>query len=261
MEEKKSIYFIRTYRRLKKNIKGSILYICFLVLPVMVLFILNINNITRLMSQMAVKILGQIYPGTPLYIREEMFSILATIEYVELPTVYPEAAFILINFVMTLFLAIFLNTGRRKGKPLSVYFFTMLLIHLINCIYFIFAANYFPYTSTQYSILYINQQIAIWLAFIVLTGLITGFLGSKALFYRILTFFSILFYSLIYGTIRYVLFLFVIQEFSMIYMALLYFALGPFFDFLYLVFIYGIYINKMIKIYDLGYGRGEWLWS
>lgn len=261
MEDKKNIYFIRTYRRLKKNVIGSILYLCFLVIPTIILFVLNIGNITRFMSQLVVRILGKVYPGTPLYIREEMFSILARMEFVELPTVYPKVSLIFINLAITLILVMFLNSGNRKGKPLSVYFSIMALIHIMNCIYFIFAANYFPYTAYQYSILYMKQQLGIWLAFIVLVGLITGLLATKGLFYRIATFVFILLYSFIYGIIRYILFLFIIQEFSIIYMAPLYFALGPFFDFLYLVFIYGIYTNKMIKMYDSEVGRGEWLWS
>lgn len=261
MEGKKSIYYTRTYRRLKKNTLGNILYLSIVVIPVLILFVLNIKNITRFMSQMTVTILGKVYPGTPLYIREELFSIIARMEYVELPTVYPKISFILINFIITLLLIMFLNSGNRKGRPLSIYLLMMLLVHIINCIYFIFAAKYFPYTAHQYSILYMKQQIGIWLAFIILAGLITGLLGTSRVLSRVVTFASTLLYSFIYGAIRYVLFLFIIEEFSIIYMAPLYFALGPFFDFLYLVLIYGIYINKMIKTYDSEDGRGEWLWS
>ena len=261
MEEKKNIYYTRTYRHLKLNVLRSILYLCFIVIPILIIFIYNIDNITRFICQMTVGILGKVYPGIPLYIREGSFSILGSIEFVELPTVYPKASFVLLNFFITLLLLIFLNSGNRKGKPISVYFSVMLLVHIINCIYFIFAANYFPYDAFQYSILYIKQQIGIWLTFILLTGLITGLLGAKGIFYRLITFLCVLLYSFIYGTIRYILFLFIIEEFSIIYMAPLYFALGPFFDFLYLVSIYGIYINKMIKLYQLESGKGEWLWS
>ncbi|SCG83810.1 hypothetical protein DW1_2246 [Proteiniborus sp. DW1] len=261
MEVKDKIYYTRTYRRLKKSLIKSVLYLCLLVIPVVTIFIFNIGNITRLMSKLAVRILGKVYPGIPLYIREDSFSILGTIEFVELPTVYPEISFVVLNLIVVLSLVIFLSTGSRKGKPISVYLSIMFLVHIINCIYFIFAANFFPYTAFQYSILYMKQQIGIWLTFIILTGLITGLLGAKGVLYRVTAFFAVLLYSLIFGTIRYVLFLYIIEEFSIIYMALLFFALGPFFDFLYLVAIYGIYMNKMIKLYDTKTGRGEWLWS
>lgn len=260
MEEKKNIYYSRTYRHLKGDILKSLLYLCILVIPILFLFVYNIKTITRFMSELAVGVLGKVYPGIPLYIREDAFSILGNLEFVELPTVYPEISFVFFNFIAVLLLAVFLNTGNRRGKPMSVYFSIMSMVHIINCIYFIFASNYFPYTAFQYSALYMKQQVGIWLTFILLAGLITGFLGGKGFFYRAIAFVSTLIYSLVYGIIRYILFLFIIQQFSIIYMALLFFALGPFYDFLYLVFIYGIYTNKIIKIYDLQSGRGEWLW-
>lgn len=259
--EKKNIFYSRTYRRLGKNLIGSILYLCVLVIPVLLLFIFNINRITRFMSERAVSIIGATFSGIPMYIRKDTFSLLGTIEFVELPTVYPEVSFVLLNFVAILGLAIFLNTGKRRGKPLSLYFSIMTLVQIINCIYFIFASNYFSYTTFQYSNLYIKQQIGIWISFIVMAGLITGFLGAKGLVYRVLGFLSILLYSFIFGIIRYIVFLYILQKFSIMYMALLFFVLGPFFDFLYFVGIYGAYMNKMIKLYNDESGRGEWLWS
>ena len=44
-------------------------------------------------------------------------------------------------------------------------------------------------------------------------------------------------------------------------MALMFFVFGPFFDFLYLVGIYSIFINKMIELYESQAGKDEWLWS
>ena len=35
---------------------------------------------------------------------------------------------------------------------------------------------------------------------------------------------------------------------------------GPLFDFLYLVAIYSLLVNKMVKIYDSGEGREDWKW-
>lgn len=260
-KEKKKIYYSRTYRRLKVNTIGTILYFCFLVLPALILFVLNIENITHLMSKCAVDILGKIYPGIPLYIREDTFSILSTMKFVELPTVYPQIGFCVLNFLMVLCLIIFCCTGSRKGRPISIFMTIMLVIHIINCIYFIFAANYFPYTAFQYSNLYMKQQIGIWLTFIVMMGLVTALQGTKVLVYNILAFVSVMLYSFAFGFVRYILFLYVIEEFSIIYMALMFFALGPFFDFLYLVGIYGFFMNKVICVYESAKGKGEWKWS
>lgn len=260
-KEKKKIYYSRTYRHLKIHVAGSVLYLCAVVLPVLILFVLNLNNITHLMSKCAVNILGKIYPGIPMYIREDTFSILGTMEFVEMPTVYPQIGFSILNFLVVLFLVIFCCTGSRKGRPVSIFMTIMFVIHIINCIYFIFAANYFPYTAFQYSNLYVKQQIGIWLTFIVMMGLVTALQGTKVLLYKVLAFFSVLAYSFLFGFVRYILFLYIIQEFSIIYMALMFFALGPFFDFLYLVGIYGFFMNKVINVYESAKGKGEWKWS
>lgn len=260
-KEKKKIYYSRTYRHLRMNVPGTALYLCVIVLPVLILFVLNLNNITHLMAKCAVNILGEIYPGIPLYIREDTFSILGTIECVDLPTVYPQIGFSILNFLVVLLLVIFCCTGNRNGRPISIFLTIMLVIHIINCIYFIFAANYFPYTAFQYSNLYVKQQIGIWLTFIVMVGLVTALWGTSVLLYKVLAFFSILLYSFLFGFIRYILFLYIIQEFSIIYMALMFFVLGPFFDFLYLVGIYGFFMNKVIKVYESSKGKGEWTWS
>ena len=64
-----------------------------------------------------------------------------------------------------------------------------------------------------------------------------------------------------FGIIRYILFLYILQRFSVLYMALMFFVFGPFFDFLYLVGIYSIFMNKMIELYESQAGKDEWLWS
>lgn len=46
----------------------------------------------------------------------------------------------------------------------------------------------------------------------------------------------------------------------MIYMALFYFMIGPMFDFLYLVMIYAVFVNRMIGVYDSRKGKEAWKW-
>lgn len=114
--------------------------------------------------------------------------------------------------------------------------------------------------ADQFSNLYMKQQIGIWLTFIVLSGLVTGFLGNRGYLYKILTFLATMAYSLVFGVVRYILFLYLLQQFSILYMALMYFVFGPLFDFLYFVGIYSIFANKMVKMYDTGEGREDWEW-
>ncbi|WP_303859531.1 hypothetical protein [Alkalibaculum bacchi] len=261
MKEKKNIFYSRTYRHLENRLSKGILYMFVLVIPVLLIFILNIKNITVFMSELAIYILSKEFKGVEFYKGEDHFSILGNIEFVSLPTVYPEILFVLLNIILVLSAVIFLNIGKKRGGALSIYFTAISLIHIINCIYFIFASDFFPYTGSEYSNLYMKQQISIWISFIVMAGLITGFVVNKGVIYKIVTFFSIVVYSLAFGIIRYIVFLYIVQKFSILYMVLLFFILGPFFDFLYFVTIYGLYINKMTKLLNNKLRGEEWLWS
>ena len=60
---------------------------------------------------------------------------------------------------------------------------------------------------------------------------------------------------------RYTLFLYLLSRYSMLYMTVMYFTFGPMFDFLYLVMLYGLFINRMVNLYDSAKGKEEWEWS
>lgn len=261
MIEKKKIYYARTYRRLRNDKLVSFVYVCLVMVPCLILYILNISNLSELMSWAAVKILAAYIPGIPIQIVESELPILGEINIVDLPTTYPDFTTILINLAILIVFFTVINTGVRRGRPVSIFLTIIMLTHLINCIYFIFGMNYFPYSAFQYSDLYMKQQIGLWMIFIILSGLVTGFLGTKGAVYKLSAFFGIMAYSFVFGFVRYIVFLYILEEWSILYMALMFFVLGPFFDFMYLVWIYGVFINKMGDVYNSASGREEWIWS
>lgn len=262
MADKKSrIYYARTYRKLRSGGWKGILFVCILIFPMLFLLLWKCPEISKGMSWLAVKLLCERFRGLQIQIVESEFPIIGTISVVELPTVYPGMVEIIMNLLVITGMVIFACSGKRRGKPLAIYSLIVLITHLINCVYFLFGSNYFPYTAYQYSDLYMKQQIGIWIFFIILSGCIIGCLGNKGILYKILAYFGTLLYSAVFGVARYVFFLYILERFSIFYMALLFFVFGPFFDFLYLVGIYALYVNKMTKIYDSSKGREEWAWS
>lgn len=261
MTAKNKMFYSRTYRHLKVNRKNSMLYLLILVVPSIIVLLLNISNISSLMSYLGIKVLGENFPGIPMQIVQIEIIILGVIEYIDLPTVYPEISFTFLNLIVTIILILFVSTGSRKGNITSIFLTIALFTHLVNCIYFIFAANYFPYSAFQYSDLYMKQQVGIWIMFIILVGLLTGCFGRIGLLYKIFMFVGTMLYSIVFGIVRYVLFLYILQRFSILYMALMFFVFGPFFDFLYLVGMYSIFANRMVKLYDSQEGQAEWIWS
>lgn len=103
----------------------------------------------------------------------------------------------------------------------------ILVTHLINYVFFLFARNYFPYTAFQHSDLYMKQQVGVWMFFAMLSGCTVGFMGNKGILYKILAVLSTLFYALIFGAVRYVFFLYIFERFSIFYMSLLFLHLPP----------------------------------
>lgn len=262
MADKKSkIYYSRTYRKLKSGGWKGILAAGILIIPALFLLLWNCFEITRGMSWLAVRFLCDRFRGLQIQIVDSEFPIIGKISIVELPTVYPGMKEVIINLLVIMGMVIFACTGKRKGKPAAIFSMIVLITHLINCVYFLFGSNYFPYTAYQYSDLYMRQQIGIWIFFIVLAGGVIGLMGSKGLLFKVLAFWGTILYSTVFGVARYVFFLYILERFSIFYMALLFFVFGPFFDFLYLVGIYALYVNKMGKIYDSDKGREEWAWS
>ena len=104
------------------------------------------------------------------------------------------------------------------------------------------------------------QELGIWTMFFVMTVMVTGVMGNRGLPYKLLTALAVMRYSIVFGTVRYMVFLYFLYRFSMIYMALFYFMIGPMFDFLYLVMIYAVFVNRMIGVYDSRKGKEAWKW-
>lgn len=232
-----------------------------LVMPVLFAVGMNLHWLTLTISEFGTKVLGTIYPGILMSIQESEFSVLGTMSFIKMPSVVPDRTFAFINLLVILAVVILLLLFKKTNRPLAMYVLLCLFIHTINCVYFIFAPNDFPYSIEQFSDLYMKQQIGIWLTFIILFGTVTAFLGKRGFGWKALAFFSTVIYSLVFGSVRYILFLYILQKFSILYMAVMFFVFGPLFDFLYLVAIYSLLINKLISIYDSKEGSGDWKWA
>lgn len=261
MPKKKDIYYARTYRRLKLNIRENTIFTLLLIVPTLILLILSIDDITGALAQITSGILSNVIPEEHITISGTNYSLLNTIYYVELPTTLPATHVIWINLAICLVMFITFKLMKVTGRPMAIYFLFSIFTHTVNCIYFLFAAKYFPYTLGEYSSLYLMQQVGVWITFCILGGLVVGYLGDKGYGYKLWTFICIMLYSLVFGAIRYIVYLFVLYKFSVLYMAMMFFVVGPMFDFSYFVAIYAAFVNKSIKEYESGDMKGEWEWS
>ena len=259
---KDRMYYPRTYRRFGSDSKRQILFAVFCMLPVLLLLLFFYPDLTRALSTWVIRLLQPVMPGANLYIQSgELIPLFGSVHYVAgLPTKYPDFNFSIINLGVTFALLWVCFTSKRKGKPLSIYFAMNLLIHLISCIYFAIVPMDFPYTATIHSELYLMVQVGVWITITVISGLVTGFLMVQGVGIRIAAFFCIVAYSLVFGCVRYLAFLYIVYTGSILYMPSLYFTLGPFYDFLYLVFLYSAFADIVINKTNTHKGRASWQW-
>lgn len=261
METKKNIYFARTYRRLHIDIGRSLLFATLLIVPSIIFLIMNVNHITQMISWLGVELLSKVIPADLIEVNTSQYSILNVVEYIELPTTLPTRTLIFWNLAICLVIVIFMLFMKKTGRPIAIFFLFGTVIHIVSCIYFLFAGREFPYTLGIYSDIYLKQEIGIWITYVILAGLLVSFIGENGYIFKFSTYITVMVYSIVFGTVRYILYLFILYRFSALYMALLFFVLGPMFDFSYFVAIYAIFVNKNIKEYELGKKKGVWKWS
>ena len=256
----KNVYYPRTYRRLKNNYVRSGIYLLFTMGLPIYFMTQYLGEFTQFISSTVVVALRQVIPSATAEVGQTTFSFMGNISYVNLESTITTPHYLMAQIIATIIILIFCVTGKRRNVPFYMFCFFEGLGFLINCIYFYFKAADFPYSISDFSQLYIKQQLGIWFAFIAIYGITTAFLGEKGYRYKVASTILLALYSFVFGLIRYIVFLYILSKYSALYMYFMYFTLGPLFDFLYLVEIYGILVNKLIKIYDSSEGENEWAW-
>lgn len=261
--KKHTIFYARTYRHLRRDPKGQIAFMLFAVAPVLVAFLLTYPQITESLAKWTGSVLADSLGhdgGFPVDYHAYI-PFLGPVAYVGVEATMPSAALTLGTAVTCLLAAFVLTTGKRRGVPTSIFMLFAVVTQLVSCVFFFVDGSVFPYQGTDYSALYMVQQVGIWLFFIIIAGFAVGLISYGGLLAKVLTFVGILAYSFVFGCVRYVTYLFVVAKFSSLFMATLFFSLGPFFDFLYLVFLYSLYVDRLNKTLNRRDRSGVWQWA
>ncbi|MCR5100755.1 MAG: hypothetical protein K6B41_05275 [Butyrivibrio sp.] len=261
MKKKRKIFYARYYRHLKVDLWKVFVFTLLFTAPILLICFIFMDDASRFVCNLGIKILADIFPGLPFNIDVTDFSIISKLYYIDLPVFYPSKYQIYGNIVVSVLIMLISMKKIWKGSPLTIYFFLNGTIHLVNSLYFLFATYDFPVKAVTYSKLYMQQEAGIITIFLLLMGLCTAFVGNRNYLAKIMASLAVLIYSIVFGMTRYILFLYILTKYSILYVSLMYFTIGPILDFVYFVMIYAAFINHMIKIFDSTQERDLWEWS
>lgn len=258
---KSKIYYSRTYRHLKPNFLRMSVFFLFFVIPFIIFYLLSYSDISKFVVEVTISLMNNFVAPSELGIASDQFlPRLGDIYYVTANGPLPDSNLSLIHIAITLIL-IFANRMTFKNhKHIQLYLMFILMIHLSSAVFMYFGAKYFPYSLTDYSELYMKQQIGIWLSIFSIVTMLSGAINFTG-FSKFVFVLSAIVYSSVFGMIRYCVFLGIMAKFSVIYMTSFFFSFGPFIDFLYLVWMYSIFMRYLTKRFGYKEGRVEWHWA
>ncbi|MFH1512620.1 MAG: hypothetical protein ABIG45_04620 [Bacillota bacterium] len=259
--EKRHIFFTRDYRHLPRPRMTMWLFVVLLIVPTIVGLVLFYPQISYGIS---VWTSGVITNGTGIQTAvtsAEFIPAIGPVYLVDIAGSLPTFLFSVINLIVSAAILLAVALLRRSGmRSFAIYVSMAMFVHMISSLFFIFFPEYFPYALVDYSELYMEQQIAIWICIAGISGFAIALIFSPFLS-KLLSFVATLVYTGIYGITRYVLYLLILHYFSSLYMATLFFTLGVLFDFLQMVFIYIIYIRYASMKYGSQKEGTLWKWS
>ena len=232
---KKQIQYSRTYRYIEMDKINVFLGVFLSIIPLCLLVLFYYPQITLFISQFTMKVLSPIFHENVLAIESSDFlKWFGPVYYLSLPGRFPSIVFIWLNLLITL-ISLFLLSSVVKTRPLTIFLSISLWVHVCSAIFFTFIPEYFPYDATEYSSLYIKQQVGIYFFVPIIIGIaVLHCLPYKLLLSLGLTicFFVACLFFLSLAFVRYIHFLCsFLSKVSLMYMASLFFSFGPFIDF------------------------------
>lgn len=111
-----------------------------------------------IMQGLAVRILSGALPAEQITICTGEYSIFGSITYISLQAADVSRRMIGVNFFVCLALFLFMLLLRKSGTPLAIFALFAVLTHMISCVFFWLAGEYFPYTLVAFYAIFINKK-------------------------------------------------------------------------------------------------------
>lgn len=258
--EKNIIYYSRDYRHLNRVGIGYIMQLFFVLMPIIIVYLCSYRQMSCMIARFSAGIINMIIGERAGIFKENYLPVFGEVYCVSMSGRTPSEKAAIISLIVTLVLIILLVKIKSDRKPFMIFLTIGLCVHLVSSIFFVFLGDKFPYNMDTYSILYMKQQIMVWLMIIVAYWLATSLI-THVFFLRILSLSVLMIISFVYGITRYILYMLIISRCTYLFMAVLYFTFGVLFDFLVLVGIFAMFIENAGRKFK-NKKRGEiWRWS
>lgn len=259
LASKKVIFVSRDYRYLKRPTLFSVVLGLLLVAVIVFVYMFNYSDLTYALCKWAGKIVEEI-AGTSTNIASTFFvPDRGEMYYLALDSTLPSYTLLIVTGIICLLLAVLAVQSAKNTLPVGIYVCMGAYLALISVMFFLFCPDAFPYTLSEYSELYMKQQLVLWI-FVPIVAAFAIFMVNRKTLVTVFTLVVIAAVSFVFGCVRYPIYLIVLHTGSSLFMAPLFFTLGVLFDFLQMVAIYIVYIRYMSTYLDEFEHRKEWQW-
>ncbi len=258
--EKRYIYFTRDYRYFNKPGFTNIVYICLTVLPVVALVLMFYPEISMAISNWVSGVISQATGVQTGLASSEYIPSLGDVFFVDMSGTSPTASFALINLVVSLLSIVFITRLQSQARSFIIFVNMAMFVHAVASAFFLLWPEYFPYILTDYSELYMEQQISLWIMIPIIAGFATGMIRAP-LPAKLLAFYTTLAFSFVFGVCRYVVYMAALNWLTALYMATLFFTLGVLFDFMQVVCVYSVFVKYASSYIGSSKEAKIWQWS
>ena len=257
---KKLIDYSRDYRRMSRPSVWNYAFAAYTAIPIVLVYLLFYRQISFALSQWAGRILASVTEETVSIVSKAYLPGLGNIHFLDIAGTTPSFTCALLVAMASIVLIIICSQINRNARPIMIYFCMGLYVLFFSALFFVFFPERFPYTLTQYSELYMKQQIAMWITISSLAGIAFGLLCERG-GQKFVAFFIAVAVSFLCGCLRYVVYLYILHAASSLLMATMFFSFGVLFDFLKLICIFSIYSRGYSVRLAQRRGGGSWQWS
>lgn len=230
------------------------------MLPVTVATITLYQPLTVLLAQWSQDVLSQVIPTPVTIVADPYLPWFGDVHSLSIASTLPSRRFALVNVAVCVAVVALSLLASDSLKPFVFYLRMCCAVHLVSSLVFAFAPESFPYTLTEYSSLYIRQQVSIWTFISLVSGLTIGMLAAGGLA-RYVAYSVTMLNAVVFGCLRYVVYLFLLSAGSSIYMAVLFFGFGVLFDLMQVVAIYALFARHVSRKMERPEWKERWEWS